>query len=123
MKKEDLKKFREQLLELRRQLLGDYNHMADEALKTNHQDNLSNIPIHMADMGTDNYEQEFTLDLIQGERLELREIDTALKLISAGGYGVCKDCEKKIPKSRLNAVPYARLCIECKRKEELASGT
>ncbi len=122
MKKEDLNKFKEQLLELRRQLLSDYNHMADEALKQNHQDNLSNIPIHMADMGTDNYEQEFTLNLMEGEREELREIDAALKLIEDGGYGVCLNCEKKIPNTRLKAVPYAKLCIECKRKEELASG-
>ena len=123
MKKEDLKKYKGLLLERRQLLVGDYNHQADEALRKNHQDNLSNIPIHMADMGTDNYEQEFTLNLMQNEQDELKEIDDALELIKTGKYGVCNSCQKKIPRARLNAVPYAKLCIECKRKEELESAT
>jgi RNA polymerase-binding transcription factor DksA len=75
----------------------------------------------MADIGTDNYEQEFTLGLIQNEEATLHDIDEALAKIDEGTYGNCEGCEKKIPKARLKVVPHARLCVECQRKEELRS--
>src|SRR3712207_8727502 len=58
----DLEHFRDLLLAKRREIVGDMSHNEREALRTAGGSNLSNLPLHMADMGTDNYEQEFTLD-------------------------------------------------------------
>ena len=68
--KQDLQYFRGLLLEKRREILGDVGTMESEAFKS--ASNLSNMPIHMADLGTDNYEQEFTLGLIESERAASR---------------------------------------------------
>ena len=109
------------LLEKRIELLGDVDHMANEALDNNRQDStgdLSSMPIHMADIGTDNYEQEFTLGLIESERKLLRLIDLALNKIDTGNYGICEGTEQQINRARLEAVPEARFCIEYARQIE-----
>ncbi|MBI3269614.1 MAG: TraR/DksA C4-type zinc finger protein [Planctomycetes bacterium] len=119
--KDDLERFRRLLLTRRELLHGNVNQMENEALHRNRQDSsgdLSSMPIHIADLGTDNFEQEFTLGLIESEEEELREIEEALGRIDAGGYGDCETCAKPITRERLRAIPYARLCIECKKKQE-----
>jgi len=115
--------FRKLLLERKAVLLGDVTQMSKEALEKNGANGgeISNMPVHPADLGSDNYEQEFTLGLIQGQQDELREIQAALARVEDGSYGKCEDCGKKIPKTRLKAVPHARLCIECKRQEEITA--
>ena len=121
MRKEELARFRKILLLKRELLSGDVTTLQNEALRKNRQEatgDLSNMPIHMADIGSDNYEQEFALDLIQGEEVTLREIDEALKRIEDRSYGKCEGCDTKIPVARLKAKPHAKYCIECKRKEE-----
>jgi len=121
MKPEELAQFKKILLMKRGLLAGNVNRMEDEALRKNRQNasgDLSSIPIHLADIGTDNYEQEFTLGLIENEEEVLHDIDEAIAKIAEGTYGQCEVCEKKIPKARLKVVPHARLCIECQRKEE-----
>jgi DnaK suppressor protein len=117
----DLEYFRQLLLEKRRELIGDVDHMRDGALQTNRQEStgeLSTMPIHMADVGTDNYEQEFTLGLIESERKMLRDIDRALAKINEGGYGICEGTGQPIARSRLEARPEARYCIEYAREME-----
>ena len=84
--------------------------MESEAFKSG--SNLSNMPIHMADVGTDNFEQEFTLGLIETERQILREIQEALARIDDGTFGVCQGTGKPIPRVRLEAVPWAKYTIE-----------
>jgi len=121
VRKEELVRFRKILLIKRELLSGDVNTLQNEALRKNRQEatgDLSNMPIHMADIGSDNYEQEFALGLIQNEEVTLREIDEALKRIEDRSYGKCEDCGKKIPVARLKAKPHAKYCIECKRQEE-----
>ncbi|HOQ05185.1 MAG TPA: TraR/DksA C4-type zinc finger protein [Anaerohalosphaeraceae bacterium] len=73
---------------------------------------LSNMPIHMADIGTDTYEQEFSLGLMDSERRLVREILDALRRIEQGTYGICEGTGKPIPKGRLEANPWARYCVE-----------
>jgi len=68
----ELETFRDMLLAKRRELVGDMYSMEREALQRSGE-NLSNLPLHMADMGTDNYEQEFTLGLMEKDRQLLRE--------------------------------------------------
>lgn len=115
---EELESFRLLLLRKRAELLGDVGHMESEALKKNRMDatgDLSMMPIHMADIGTDNYEQEFTIGLISNEQETLKEIDAALARIQAGTFGICEGTRKAIPKSRLKAKPWARYRVEHKR--------
>ena len=125
MKAADVEKFKQMLLETRAVLTGNVKSMEDHALRNSRQNasgDLSNMPIHMADIGSDNYEQEFTLDLIQNEESEVRQIDEALGRIEGGVFGMCDTCGKAIPKTRLKVIPYTTMCIECKKEEELAAG-
>jgi DnaK suppressor protein len=115
----DLEHFRSLLLAKRRELLGDMSSMEREALRSTTGSNLSNLPIHMADMGTDNYEQEFTLGLVEKDRVLLREINQALAKIHDGTYGVCEGTGKPISKARLEAQPWAKYSIEYARKLEM----
>ena len=75
-----------------------------------------------ADLGTDNFEQEFTIGLIENEEDALREIEFALDRIQEGSYGACETCNKRITKERLRVIPFTRHCIECQRKEERTPG-
>jgi len=120
MKKAEAKVYKDRLLALRARLRGDVSQMADAALKKNQMDGgeLSSMPIHMADIGSDNYEQEFTLSLMQNEEGTLGLIEDALVRIEEGSYGICEECEVKIPKTRLNAIPYTPICVKCASRLE-----
>lgn len=121
MRKQELMRFKK-LLETKRMVLrGDMDNLSKEALHRNRLEaagDVSSMPTHMADLGSDNFEQEFTLNLIQNEQVTLADIEDALEKIDEGTYGLCETCEKAIPKVRLKALPHARLCLECKRQEE-----
>ncbi len=121
MKRADLKTYKERLLALRARLRGDVDQMADAALKKSRSEangDLSSMPIHMADIGSDNFEQEFTLSLMETEEGTLGLIETSLERIEEGVYGQCEECGARIPKMRLNAIPYATLCIKCASQQE-----
>lgn len=121
MNKKELEEFKKILLHRRTQLSGEVDKLADGALRQNTQEatgDLSSMPIHMADVASDNFEKELNLDFIQMESAELRNVDEALARIEQGTFGACESCGKPISKTRLRAVPHAQLCIECKREEE-----
>ena len=121
MKKADMKVYKERLLALRARLRGDVSQMADAALKKSRSEangDLSSMPIHMADIGTDNFEQEFTLSLMQSEESTLEQIEVSLERIEDGLYGQCEECGVKIPKTRLNAIPYTTFCVKCAEQQE-----
>ena len=89
--------------------------MEDEVLKKSRQDaagNLSSMPIHMADLGSDNFEQEFAINLVDSERKLIREIDDALARVEEGTYGICEGLNTPIPKARLEAQPWARYSVQ-----------
>ncbi|HUV65133.1 MAG TPA: TraR/DksA C4-type zinc finger protein [Sedimentisphaerales bacterium] len=114
----DIEVFKQLLLEKRREILRNVNEFEDEALKQSRLDasgDLSSMPIHMADLGTDNYEQEFALGLMDSERKLLREIDDALERIERRTYGICEGTNESIPKARLKAQPWARYCVDYAR--------
>lgn len=122
--KDEYAPYKKLLLSLREKLVGKVDYMQEEALKKSRQDasgDLSNVPIHMADVGTDNYERELMIELIQNGEDSVRNIDDALERIEEGTFGICEACEKKINRERLKAVPYASLCISCQREEELGN--
>jgi DnaK suppressor protein len=121
MKKVEMKVYKDRLLVLRARLRGDVTQMADAALKKNRMDRgseASSMPIHMADLGSDNFEQEFTLSLMENEEGTLEAIELALERIEEGTYGQCDECGVKIPKLRLNALPYAPTCVKCAEQLE-----
>lgn len=121
LKKTELKVFRDRLLALRARLRGDVHRMADGALKksrTEGNGDLSSMPIHMADIGSDNFEQEFTLSLMENEEVTLANIEAALERIEDGTYGLCEECGVRIPKKRLEAIPYANMCVRCASQSE-----
>jgi RNA polymerase-binding protein DksA len=111
----DLKRFQQMLLSKRQEIIGNVNEMKNEALNKSRLDasgDLSSMPIHMADIGTDNYDQEFALGLMDSERKLLREIDDALQRIENRTYGICEGTGKPIRKARLEAQPWARYSVE-----------
>ena len=113
-----LKQMRQALLAKRKAILGDMSGMEAEALgiaRHGAAGDLSKMPTHPADIGTDNYEQEFTLGLLESERILLMEIDEALERIDNGTYGICLGTGKGINKARLEAKPWAKYCIEYAR--------
>ena len=111
----ELKHFRELLLERRTRLLGSVEAMEEEALKSAGQDFSVD---HMADHGSDNFEQDLTISLVETERKELADIHEALLRIEQGGYGRCLGTGDVIPRERLEAIPYARHTIEYQRRVE-----
>ena len=115
--KAELERIKKLLIARRQSLNGFVNKMQEAALNKYRED-VSGDFNHMADLGTDNFEQEFTLGLIENEEEELRLINEALAKLDEGTYGLCETCGEPIPKTRLKALPFAKLCIACKEKDE-----
>jgi len=108
----EIEKFKVLLLAKRSEILNNVTHMENETLRKQRSD-LSNMPIHMADAGSDTFELENTLGLMDSERKLLQEIDNALERIENGTYGICEGGAEPIPKARLKAIPWARYCVTC----------
>jgi DnaK suppressor protein len=104
------------LLERRRLLLGDYRALED-ADSQNLPDG-SATPSHPAELGSDLQSSDISLGRRESECAEIREIDEALARLRLGSYGLCEACEAPISKARLEAIPYAGLCLACKTIEE-----
>jgi RNA polymerase-binding transcription factor DksA len=120
-KNEELASYRRVLHGLRSRLRGDLDRMTDEALRremSGGSGSLSSVPLHMADLGTENYDQEFTLGLIENEQGTLELVNEALDRLDHGRYGRCVECNEPISKPRLQALPYTRHCIQCARDLE-----
>lgn len=116
LKKKDLVYFRDLLMERRAEILGDVASL--DQSRAGQAGELSHMPLHMADVGSDNYEQEATLGLMEFERKMLREIEEALLRIDAGIYGVCMESGVPIPRIRLEAKPWAKYTIEVALERE-----
>jgi RNA polymerase-binding protein DksA len=116
----ELKEFRSLLLAKRAELAGDVENLTSEALnrKSSGVNEQSSMPIHMADLGSDTWEQDFTLGLIANEQALVREIDDALARIADRTYGMCVATDKPISLERLRAKPWAKYCIEYARLRE-----
>jgi DnaK suppressor protein len=115
----ELDEYRRQLLHLRERLQGDVTHLTAEALSASGGEasgGISNMPLHMADLGTDNFERENTLNLVHNQEQALEEIADALDRIAQNRFGLCEECRNPIPEPRLQALPYARHCVACARK-------
>ncbi|MDG2093939.1 MAG: TraR/DksA C4-type zinc finger protein [Phycisphaerales bacterium] len=117
LSRQELKQFRELLISKRKELLAAVDSMEFEALRSDDGDT-SSMPIHMADVGSDAYEQDLMLGMAASERQRIRDIDDALERIRLQTYGVCELTKKQISKKRLNAKPWAKYTIDSARKIE-----
>ena len=115
-----LREFKNILLQKRDQLTGDVERLTAEALKGNGRGygDQSTMPIHMADLGSDTWEQDFTIGLIANEQNIVRDIDDALERIADKTYGMCLATDQEISLARLHAKPWAKYCIEYERARE-----
>ncbi len=121
LKTNELQDFKSLLVTLQARLRGDVQHLADGALNRSDGDGDSKSPTHIAELGTDNYEQDFSLRFVENEQEILEQISLALKKIDAGTFGLCEKCLEQgkppakalIVKERLKAIPYVRMCIQC----------
>ena len=121
MKVADMRPFRKVLEQLRSRLRGDVSTMADAALGTggNQDQGVSSTqPVHMDDLSSEAFDQEFTLSLMENEEDTLQMIDEALARIRHKTFGTCIECNGIITKKRLEALPYAPTCIRCAEKLE-----
>lgn len=120
----DLETLRRLLEERRKHLQGTVQQLGEKTIGTNpttQAGDVSSIPVHMADVGSEVFEHDLNLGLVEKESAELVAIDEALRRIESGTFGRCERCRRPIGRDRLMAIPHARLCIDCKRKEEDAA--
>ena len=126
MKRSEMKEFKELLLALRARLRGDVEQLKAEALSHSEGAADAKSPTHLAELGTDAYEQDFSLRFVENDQETLNEIQVALGKIRDGSFGICDGCAEesktkarsRIAKPRLRAIPYCRNCIKCERKRE-----
>ena len=121
MNKKELEKIKKILLEKRAELRKQIDGLEEESLGASQRDSagdLSGYSYHMADVGTDNYNRQFNLQLASSEGKILYEIEQALLRIKERKFGKCEVCGRKIQRARLKVVPYTRLCIDCKKRKE-----
>ena len=116
----DTEAFRTRLLDARRQVVGAIDNihaenpgwLGDETDETTYQDN------HLGDVATATFDREMASTLEDNSTHVLNEIDAALARIDDGTFGTCSSCGEAIGTERLEALPWATLCIEDKRKQE-----
>jgi DnaK suppressor protein len=118
MAKKQLQHFEKRLLDERRRVLKELGHH-DDSMQASDGD-LSSYSFHMADQGTDAMEREKAFLMASKEGRFLWHIDQALRRLykSPETFGKCLNCGQDIAFDRLDALPHARYCIECKQREE-----
>lgn len=111
--KEETAAYRRRLKDLRRDLTRDYWKEREESRAQARES-----PEDAVDFAERAYERDFLLSLSEMERKQLFLIEDALRRIQRGEYGACSHCRSGIPRSRLDAAPWARLCIICQGLQE-----
>ncbi len=115
--------YRKLLLKIKAQIQGDIRSMADESQgDQSDKGDVSGHAMHMADVATDMYDREFNLSLASNEREIMQKIDAALQRIDKGTFGICLKSGKRIPESRLKAIPYAEYCLEVQEEMDRKGG-
>ena len=112
--------FRQIIMDRREKILSEVGLLTESTRSASHRTDVddSTYSLHMADQGTDAQEREKTYLFASREGRYLKYLNRALTMINEGSYGFCTDCGRPIQKKRLELVPTARLCIDCKLKEE-----
>ena len=121
MNKRELAKYKKLLIQEKIKLFNELKILEKENLKQPQREatgDLSGYTYHMADVATDNFNRELSLDLATAEQRLLYEIEESLKRIEDGTFGDCLECQEPITKRRLAAIPHTTLCIKCQTKKE-----
>lgn len=114
----EIEKYRALLIKKWHEISGDVSSIEENIFQSS--GDLSSLPMHMADIGSDSFEQEFGLNLLAEEKKILTEIQHALKRIDEGDFGICEGLDIPIEKKRLEAIPWTRYSL--KYAEQLESG-
>ena len=120
MSKGELKEFQSLLLQRSNVLQGDLDGLEGETRGSgsDRSGDQSTVPGHMAELASDASEKTFSFGRMESQTEELKEIKDALERIKDGSFGSCENCQGRIPKERLKAISYARLCVKCQGKQE-----
>ncbi len=121
MTQSEIATYRERLVALMKRLAGDRSQLKDEALRTTGGEasgSLSDVPLHLGDLGSHEFEEAVTLCLVENEEHIIAEINGALTRMEEGTFGRCEECRKPISRKRLEALPYSRYCIGCAQKQQ-----
>jgi RNA polymerase-binding protein DksA len=116
----DTSRFRDLLVDERKRVAAAIQNLHDEHPGSMAEDSGEEAVFdnHLADTATETYDRELDYSLEENSEHVLADIDAALRRIEGGTFGVCTDCGNQIPEERLEARPWATLCIECQRKRE-----
>ena len=118
-----IEKQHQRLLDLRDTLVDSMSGMTRDTIRNAPEGSeASGSGQHQGDAGSDAYDRDFALSVLAKEQDALYEIEQALRRIKAGTYGVCEISELKIPTARLEAIPFARLTVECQAQWEKEYG-
>lgn len=118
-----VQKQRQRLLDLRDELVDAVSGMARDTIRNAPEGSeASGSGQHQGDAGSDAYDRDFALSVLAKEQDALYEIEQALRRIQAGSYGICEISSRKIPQARLEAIPFARLTVECQAQWEKEYG-
>jgi len=115
-------KQRQRLLDLRDELVDAMSGMTGEIRNAPEGSEASGSGMHQGDAGSDAYDRDFALSVLAKEQDALYEIEQALRRIDRGAYGICEMSGKSIPQARLEAIPFARLTVECQAQWEKEYG-
>ncbi|WP_052572867.1 TraR/DksA C4-type zinc finger protein [Haloferula sp. BvORR071] len=115
-------KQKQRLLDLRDELVDAMSGMTGEIRNAPEGSEASGSGMHQGDAGSDAYDRDFALSVLAKEQDALYEIEQALRRIDRGVYGVCEMSGKSIPQARLEAIPFARLTVECQAQWEKEYG-
>lgn len=111
-----MEQYRRQLKELSSQVRSTVSSVTDQArgaASGQGAGELSQVPLHLADMGSEEYLYDLNTTLLENEEYLANEISAALRRIDAGSFGTCESCDKAIVAERLKALPYTRYCVNC----------
>ena len=118
-----VQKQRQRLLDLRDDLVDAVSGMARDTIRNAPEGSeASGSGQHQGDAGSDAYDRDFALSVLAKEQDALYEIEQALRRIQSGAYGICEMSSRKIPQARLEAIPFARLTVECQAQWEKEYG-
>jgi RNA polymerase-binding transcription factor DksA len=117
-------KQKQRLLDLRDDIVDAMTGSAREAIRSSPEgSDASGSGMHQGDAGSDAYDRDFALSVLAKDQDALYEIEEALLRIKKHTYGICEMSGKRIPIARLEAIPFARLTVECQAQWEKEYGT
>jgi DnaK suppressor protein len=115
----DTKRVRERLAEERRALEAELERLREDTSRSlEDATDEDGSDTHLGDSATETYDREVEMTLEESLQSRLGEVDAAFERLEEGSYGRCERCGRTIAAERLEALPYATKCIDCKRLEE-----